>query len=576
MKYIYLAVKLIVFIISTVGYWKLLSKKTKIDMHFFPALTICIQIFILFFAGILNCLFIISLCIYVIGIGVFVYYCIKEKRKFLDEFKSWDFIILAGILMCIAIVLKGKIFIHYDNFSHWAIVVKDMLTFDRYPNFKDTFILFQEYPLGSSTYIYYMTKMISQSESMQMFAQSYMIISFIFPIMKYIKKNRIVQYLMIVLFIDFILCYNIAITELLVDTLLAVTGFFSVLFVYEKVYKDYDEKNLVYIIPIFSTLVLIKNSGIFFIVINIILMLKTMKREKCISNKKMWLAIFSPIITYFLWNRHCAYVFNVAKYSKHAMTASNYINGIKEKGLQDILYIVKGVIKNTAINRNFIIIVIFTIIIGIIITIFNRKNIKNFLKLNAYIYTIFISYLIGLIGMYIFSMPLNEALAAIERYEKTMFIFMYLFFIIEIIKLLNNFEYKKIKDSICIIAIICLIILVNISSFKQYKSIFSIEYNKANRDKLESIVKENNLTGQNKYLIAIKKDDFGYNYHLLEYLTFTSKPQTLIVKDSSILDKYKDKYDYLINLDTENEILRNWIQENYQGQENKNLVKLGE
>lgn len=88
------------------------------NIYFLPAFTISLQVTILFCTGIFNCLKPAALLMF--GAGI--------------------------LLAC-----RGRMFVWYDNFSHWALVVKNMLLTDRFPTFLDTRIIFQEYPMGSAS-----------------------------------------------------------------------------------------------------------------------------------------------------------------------------------------------------------------------------------------------------------------------------------------------------------------------------------------------------------------------------------------------------------------------------------------
>ena len=49
-------IKLLIFCISTIGSWELIRRKTDVNVHFLPGLTIAIQTVILFFGGLFNLL----------------------------------------------------------------------------------------------------------------------------------------------------------------------------------------------------------------------------------------------------------------------------------------------------------------------------------------------------------------------------------------------------------------------------------------------------------------------------------------------------------------------------------------
>lgn len=46
--------RVLLFVLSNIGVWEMLRRKTKIDKAFYPSATIAMQVVILFFAGLLN------------------------------------------------------------------------------------------------------------------------------------------------------------------------------------------------------------------------------------------------------------------------------------------------------------------------------------------------------------------------------------------------------------------------------------------------------------------------------------------------------------------------------------------
>ena len=69
-------------------------------------------------------------------------------------------------------------------------------------------------------------------------------------------------------------------------------------------------------------------------------------------------------------------------------------------------------------------------------------------------------------------------------------------------------------------------------------------------------------------LIYIPQDDSGYTYHLTKYLLYTPTVDVHITSDqeelaASIHTAIELGYDYFINLDQENEMIRSYCQEAY-------------
>ena len=305
---IYTVLLLLVFFISNLGYWEFIRCKIEINKLFAPSLTICFQISVLFFSGLLNILLISTYSLCAIGIVLFLFYLYKEKVKFLKEYLTFGFVYLFISILIVILAVHGQLFTHYDNFSHWALVVKNMLLNNRYPNFEDIIITFQDYPLGSATFIYYFCKIVSEEESIQMLAQAYMMLAMILPLYIYIKRNKILSTLILCIFTNYIFCFNIQIHDLLVDTLLPLVAAAITMYIFEECEKRDDRIVFLGFSLYLCTLLQIKNSGIFFAaILCVVLIIQTVrkKRNYIISI----LSVIFPFFTMYLWKKHCKYVF---------------------------------------------------------------------------------------------------------------------------------------------------------------------------------------------------------------------------------------------------------------------------
>ena len=547
-------IKIILFVISSFGYWKLINKKTKIDIHFIPMLTIATQVFILMIAGMLNILLEISCIIYFGGFLLFIHYLIKDKKEFLGDFKSWDFLVIGIVFLIIGIALKGKTLVEYDNYTHWGLVVKNMLSTNQFPNFQDTLIEFTSYPLGSSSFVYFFSRFIDNGEAVQILGQQFISIMFLLPILKYIKKYRIPCYIAFVVFINFILVYEGVLNGLLVDKLLAFVAFGSVLFIYDEGIKNKNLDIVKFLAPVISFIILIKTSGIFFAVLEIILVLYLVKKEKKFRNLKVLFAILSPFIMLFIWNKHCSYVFENSNASRHALTLENSLNVFKGKTWDDILQIGKNLLKRSFIGQEVLLLGIFTIYNFITAIILDKKGWKKSLKLLLIEIAIYIVYIIGMFAMYVISMPTAEEaikLASFVRYRSTVVIFIYTMIFTYQLKLISE---SKIKDLWkMIIAWIMPFVIVGITYFKTacgYKTIFDTNYNGnvkhcfETRKSIEKIIKENNLTDKNKIVIVTKKSNGKISRYILRYLLM-NKNNAIIYKEDLKSSDLKE-YDFVM------------------------------
>src|SRR5699024_372283 len=110
--------------------------------------------------------------------------------------------------------------IHYDNFSHWSIVLKLMLSTDSFPTLDSQLIDFKNYPLGVSAFLYYICLFAGNSESIMLIAQGLLIFSCFYAMFGIIsEKKRFLLYAFLGLGLSFLSLFNITIriNNLLVD-----------------------------------------------------------------------------------------------------------------------------------------------------------------------------------------------------------------------------------------------------------------------------------------------------------------------------------------------------------------------
>ena len=189
MSALILGIRVLLFALSVFGWLTLLHKKTDAAVEFLPAVVFCGQICILFLAGILN-LLPLSVAVLFLGGLVLAVLSWKDRGTYRD-FLCPGYVFFAAAGLYFLLLMKGQVFNSYDNFSHWALIVKQMLMTDRFPTFQDPIILFQAYPVGSSAFVYYVSKIISTvSEGCQMFAQTLLTLSMILPLFSCVRKKK--------------------------------------------------------------------------------------------------------------------------------------------------------------------------------------------------------------------------------------------------------------------------------------------------------------------------------------------------------------------------------------------------
>lgn len=547
--------KLLIVGISTVGIWEIVHHYfKKVDISFIPAISIAIETTFLFFAGILNCLPLVSWSIHAVGLLSVGYSLFRERN--LQILKRWTRmpILFLGIVTLLSwFYLQGKIFTHYDNFTHWGLVARTLLEENRFPTFRDELILFPEYPLGSSVFVYFIASFVGKAEPVQMIAQAYVIFANIIPLFSVQKKQKSIPVLIAVsVFTYFVLSYNNSIMDLLVDTLISIVPMTCVLYV--TVYCD-REKSAEAMLPVAFMLcqtMQIKNSGIFYVLMVAVMLL--MNRPKGKFSPVRAACILFPFVTFYLWHQHCLYVFSTGGISYHAMTLKNYIHIASGKTLGLMYYIFIQMIKyvftwkDTYLTCGIIALVEFFAV---------REKKENEISLKTYFPAMAMimcfCFQIGLYGMYLFSMPGPEAveIAQIERYERGIILSMLYLVMVPGIEMMSDMRIQEKKQIIYAAATVCILLLnLTLTTGKPVLSLSNLDswYQPDERIWIESIKKENSIPEEESYTILVPEGSIGgYSYYLGKYIFRTTD---VVEKTMTSEEELSDIYtEYLLIYD---------------------------
>lgn len=222
-------IKGLLLMLSGGGYGLYFHRKYNINVYFLPMYTLSVWFVALFAGGILNCLGQMAWLIYLLGFFLLWREGHGNKVRGKRIPVGYGFFLVG--LIVVGVLVRGKIFTQIDNFTHWATVVKNMLSTDRFPSFQDPAIEFSSYPLGTAALLYYVCRMTSRTEPVQMWTQAFFVLSALLPLFSCCKKNRGIYGILVAVMAGFLLCYNVPMTELLVDTLMPLAGMATVLFI---------------------------------------------------------------------------------------------------------------------------------------------------------------------------------------------------------------------------------------------------------------------------------------------------------------------------------------------------------
>lgn len=573
-------IRFCLFSISTYGFILFLEQKFNYPKKISMIATFCINILILYFFSLLGLMLQISLIMFSTGLLLFLIYSISnysfvKKRLFTFEYsKTW----IIFYFTIFSITLLKSHFIHYDNFSHWAIIVKYFLTESSLPNATSSIIDFSSYPIGSSLFIYYATLIIGYHEGVMLLAQFIFIISALYSLFGVIKDSHRtlpigIMFMTIAIFNHF----NTAIrmNNLLVDFLLPLVALSAITGIY--LLRKRFLLCSVHTVILLSVLSIIKNSGLFFVAMVIIYYLYTI-----IKNHQLKWTIFFCIITtsifsfstYFIWNTHVKNTFGDAV-SKHSLNVDSYQSLYAEKTPEIIQIIIDNYLCSifditNLPTQGIILANIFLILSYLIIKLYFNKN-NHLLKILWILDLSVLIYYIGILAMFIFSMPIDEALilAGFERYASSIVIFILgiatMVFVQEIDELFfeqniplrtyKSFKSIKSKKVYQRSSMLLLFFSIGLLLSENNGMLFNNqEYDKTIPSLIRSIVGDNMQLNNKKYLLVTADKESVDNFYAKyagRYYLYSSEvdaQENFIMPDEEFLQLIS-QYDYIVILD---------------------------
>ena len=468
------------------------------------------------------CFIIIITIMQIIGIITYIIINVKNSKidKIKEEFKN---ILTPGLLIYVALILgsvilnSGRIFEDYDEFNHWAVIIKNMYEYGNF-GIENGVVTFTEYPPFTAVfqYIFLMLKN-TYSEDTIIIAQSILYFSIIIPITKNIKRDKnLLKTILLIIGIIFIpmIIKNTFYTDILVDALIGVMLAYTIFNIYRE-----DTNNVFKLISVFSGIIMMsltKTSGLALAIVAVIIFMFEIIRtkEKNIKNKQIKIFIILFIITLLV-----ILSWYIKVVSSNAQTRWNFneIIQIDKENFDNKIVIIKNFIKTIFENEIVTergVTVVSSILILISIDLIIYKNIKEnkrkiYKKEFIVIKMITLFYILVLLYMYLTIFSFDEAftLTSIGRYMETIMlanIILDFYIIYE-----ENISFKM-KQFFIILSIIIMFLPINTINEKyingnNYKAVV-----KNNRDIMTKIKKYKNVLNTNDkiyFITGISTDD---------------------------------------------------------------------
>lgn len=497
-------------------------------------------------------------------------------------------VVLVGLgFLAFATQLWSTELLHYDNFSHWLLVVKEILINDAFPTQENVLIEFTNYPLGSASLIYFFCKIAGNGQSVMLLAQAMLIFACFAAMFGVIRdRQRFLLTLVLATACSMLSFYNISIriNNLLVDFLLPMLALAAI----AAIYSQRKNLNQLFIIvtPILALLVIIKSTGVFYAAVAAIYLLYVVVKH-CLNHsfKKnipsamgktfaCLLASFAPLV---LWNQHVSQVFAGVenKFDVSSEVAADGFGGKTPAEVEQVCQLFKEMLTDITLRptQGFLLFT-FIALVAIIIAKFVLKKKWQLPKVLLAMFMVLAVYYAGLLAMYLYSMPMDEAiyLAGFERYACSIVVlFGGILAMALTVDMENSFYYKvgEKPESECFksintkslynkSAVLCAMLLFMILS-SEYNG---IAYNNSLYEdsipaKLQTIVGDNwdEEVSENSYLIYAPDTDGQVTnymvYYMSQYYLRADKLETICLFYEDNMLNLLSQHDYLVVLESD-------------------------
>jgi hypothetical protein len=329
------------------------------------------------------------------------------------------------LLAVFAVLSYRQTFTSVDDFNHWGLITKSMNIENRLPTFTSVNV-FNAYQPGSALFIYFITRFISYGEGQAIFAQKILMIACIWPLLAFVPRKSkgdektslfhiCVSMALILSFICMLLVQETG--TLLVDILLAVVGIggFAVAYSYRKTF----EKAIWLTLPFAVTMVLIKNSGMFFagaqalLFVYYFLRYGRKKGEKRRAVAMLLCGVGVPYIALLLWFARVEMVFVEPFLTPHAFSITRFSIRFAEKTWEEVQSTFLPYLKIVFDVQNpmFVHFLLWIVVLLALWFVSSRLKQKDFpngsrpLIWAVYFCSAFyLLYVVGLLGTFVFSM----------------------------------------------------------------------------------------------------------------------------------------------------------------------------
>ena len=431
-------VRAAVFVLSAWGCGFAAHRVLKIHAYFTPVFTMAGISLIVYAGGLFGALRPAAYLVLAGGLaGSAYFFCLLFRKKTGIRMPGFFGVCFGAVTLAFARLILHLKLLHYDNFSHWAVMVKYLLSANRFPGADTELVTFLDYPPGSSVFIYYVCLFLGRSQGVMLFAQTALIFACFLAVFGIVEERRrflLYSFLAMGCAMLSYLNLTVRINNLLVDFLLPLLAMASAACSYRCRRQIWQASLLSGVI--LGYLGIVKNTGLIFAAFAFAPYLRNAFFRKPRGNREgeegrpapkgtRWAAALltaaAAVLPYLLWQYHLGTA--LAGYEgKFSMSAAGGTSGSVTVD-PDLYGVIAGRFVREALDLSGRAAQVFLLcnLAAAGAVVFARLYLKRrwgLLRTLLLGDVMTVGYYAGILGLYLFSMPEEEALrlAGFERY----------------------------------------------------------------------------------------------------------------------------------------------------------------
>lgn len=402
-----------------------LRRTSALPTGWHPLLVLCGASVLVLASGMAGSLLVGVVLVVVVSLGTAVREFLLDRDNLVATVREPPTLALLALAVSLGLLLHGQVVTHYDNFSHWALVISVMLEDDQLPGSDDQVIGFPAYPLAAATLGYAANRLLGSSESVSMLAQALFLSACALPLVSAAGRRWWLGVPVAGVAVLALLTGITGPTNLLVDSLVA--GLAAALLCLVVLQPGGVPGSPWAFALVSTSLVMVKASGVLFVLVACVaalaLLVARRHQLRSAASHLSWVAaLLAPSLTWALWRRHVAATFPDAGESKHSASLGSLGPAWAEKTADERSTIVGDLAASMAGDLRLWLLLLGLLLAGAAAVRARALPVRAYRTLLVTTLVTVLLWEASLIAMYLLSMPRGEALAlaGFGRYQATL------------------------------------------------------------------------------------------------------------------------------------------------------------